>query len=462
VRRRLLLVVVGSVLLAIVLSGLFTLVVLRRSARDEVRRELVSQAQDLATQSGDLTSFRVLAAASRALRVEGLGRVTFLPSGRVEGELPPGISVADLRPSDLAAGATVSGHRGALVFVATPVAVPAAARRLQPALRRGVTAIVLTRDADPGTARTIGWFALSTLVSVAVAVVVADRLARRITQPLVAAEDATRRIAAGDLDVRVPVADTGDAELASLTRSVNTMAEALARSRGLERQFLLAVSHDLRTPLTSIRGFADAVADGVEPDHVKAATVIGAESRRLERLVGDLLELAKLDARQFSLQLGDVDVAEVVGVTAEGFRPELDELGIDLVVDVPDGRLPARADPDRLAQVVANLVENALKYARSRIVVTARPGDGGRGVVLMVDDDGPGIAAADLPHVFERLYTSARHPARKVGSGLGLAIVHELVTAMGGEVQATAAVPDGTRVLVRLSGPSSSSSAAPS
>ena len=458
-RRRLLLVVVGSVVLAVVLSGLLTLVVLRRSAREEVRRDLVAQAEDLATQAGDANSFRVLTAVTRALDLEGFSRVTFLPNGLVEGEVPTGIDVADLQPARLTAGETVSGHRHGLVFAATPVQLPPAARAGQrPLLRRSVTAVVLTRDADPGAARTAGWLALSTLVSVVVAMVVADRLARRITRPLAAAEDATRRIAAGDLDVRVPET-TDDDELASLTRSVNTMAEALARSRGLERQFLLAVSHDLRTPLTSIRGFAEAIADGVEPDHAKAASVIAAESRRLERLVGDLLELAKLDARQFSLHLGRVDVAEVVGVTAEGFRPELDDLGIELTVDVPaTGLLFAHADADRLAQAVANLVENASKYARSTVAVAARADSDRGGVVLVVDDDGPGITEADLPHVFDRLYTSARYPARRVGTGLGLAIVAELVAAMGGKVSAhSAGNGDGTRVMVRFSASPSSS-----
>jgi len=459
-RRRLLLVVVGSVVLAVVLSGLLTLVVLRRSAREEVRRDLVAQAEDLATQAGDANSFRVLTAVTRALDLEGFSRVTILANGLVEGEVPAGIDVADLQPARLVLGETVSGHRHGLVFAATPVEVPTGARAVQrPLLRRSVTAVVLTRDADPGASRTAGWLALSTLVSVVVAMVVADGLARRITRPLAAAEHATRRIAAGDLDARVPETADDD-ELASLTRSVNTMAEALARSRGLERQFLLAVSHDLRTPLTSIRGFAEAIADGVEPDHAKAASVIAAESRRLERLVGDLLELAKLDARQFSLHLGRVDVAEVVGVTAEGFRPELDDLGIELTVDVPaTGALFAHADADRLAQAVANLVENASKYARSRIAVTASA-DGDGDVVLVVDDDGPGITQADLPHVFDRLYTSARHPARKVGTGLGLAIVAELVAAMGGKVGARSAGDTGdagTRVEVRLSALPSSS-----
>src|SRR5207249_6964710 len=127
------------------------------------------------------------------------------------------------------------------------------------------------------------------------------------------------QIASGDLAVTVPAQPGADHELVSLAHSINTMAANLARSRRLERQFLLSVSHDLRTPLTSIQGFAEAIADGAATDTRRAAEVIAAEARRLERLVRDLLDLAKLDARRFSLDVHRVDAAEVVAHTAEGF-----------------------------------------------------------------------------------------------------------------------------------------------
>jgi two-component system sensor histidine kinase BaeS len=211
----------------------------------------------------------------------------------------------------------------------------------------------------------------------------------------------------------------------------------------------MSISHDLRTPLTSIRGWAEAIADGAT-DGRHAADVIGAEARRLERLVQDLLDLAKLDSHAFSLHLVATDVAEVVADTAESLRPSADDAGLSLEVQVPDGRVDALADPDRLAQVVANLVENAYKFARSRIRVAAGPVAGG--ALIGVEDDGPGIPAEDLPHVFERLHQSARTPARQAGSGLGLAIVKELTDAMGATVRVDSPVgPDGgTRMVVAL------------
>jgi two-component system sensor histidine kinase BaeS len=214
----------------------------------------------------------------------------------------------------------------------------------------------------------------------------------------------------------------------------------------------MAVSHDLRTPLTSIRGFAEAIAEGAATDTQRAASVIASESRRLERLVGDLLELAKLDARRFSLDVRPTDVGEVVVDTAEGFRPVVEKAGLELVVACGDGQaLDAKADPDRLAQVLANLVENAFKFADGRIRVAASARDG-TGVDVIVEDDGPGIGPDELSSVFERSFHLSRSPTRQMGSGLGLPIVAQLVQAMGATVRAESPVANGrgTRMIVTL------------
>jgi two-component system sensor histidine kinase BaeS len=390
----------------------------------------------------DLQVFR------RALRLEGATAVPVGPAGNPIGVLPKGVEADDLERDRLAAGEVLSGVRGGLAWAAAPVARP-----------RGVTVVVLTQRVATGTGRAAAYLLVAGAATLAVAAAVANWLGRRITRPLEDAEAATRRIAQGDLTAHVPVPAT-EPEVASLARSINSMAASLERSRGLERQFLMSVSHDLRTPLTSIRGFAEAITDGTARDSKRAARVIAAESRRLERLVGDLLDLARLDARQFVLDVRDVDVAEVVADTADGFRRAAEVEELELAVTA-DGPIPARTDPDRLAQVVANLVENALKFARSRIEVSATAQ--GDDVVITVSDDGPGIPAAERPRVFDRLYQSDRTtPGRRIGSGLGLAIVAELVAAMGGRVTAAAGADGGTRVAVELSGSSSSSAAASS
>ena len=159
-----------------------------------------------------------------------------------------------------------------------------------------------------------------------------------MARPLVEAEEVTGRIASGELTSRVPVRRHDYPEFASLAGSINDMAQSLEDGRARERHLLLAVSHDLRTPLTSIRGFAEAIQDGAIEDDGQAADVIIAESRRLERLVGDLLDLTKLEARQMSISMRPTDAAEVVTTTAEGFRPAAAKSGLAIVLAGARGR----------------------------------------------------------------------------------------------------------------------------
>jgi signal transduction histidine kinase len=452
VTKRLTIAIVGVVAGALAVAGLGTLLLVRLSARDDTRQELERQAESIAARSGALEEVvnvrrrqqprqprpALLELARGAFELQGAELIRFGPGGTTLDVPPAGVDIADLDLVALRAGRVDSGTNGSLVYAAAPV-------------RRGpvLAAVVLTRRADAGLRSGGRWFAVAAVAAVVAAVAVAASLGRRLTRPVRAAEAATRRIAAGDLGARVPVSDGDDDELAALARSVNAMAAELERSRQLERQFLMSVSHDLRTPLTSIRGFAEAIADGAATDQQQAAAVIAAEARRLERLVRDLLDLARMDARQFSLDIRPIDVAEVVTETAEGFRPAADEAGVALRVSA-DGGIHARADPERLAQAVANLVENALKFAASSVDVAAIARDGH--VLVRVDDDGPGIDEADLPRVFERLYTTLRPAARDIGggSGLGLAIVHDVVAAMGGTVRAERSPAGGSRLLLSL------------
>lgn len=437
--RRLTLTMVAVVTGALFVVTLGTLFVTRLGSRQQARRELGQQAERLARRIE--TVQRVgLAGVQVALRLEDGAVSCFGPSCRVAGALPGGLTQDDIHLDRLKAGRVVTGTNGNLAFAAAPAP-------------RGenLNVVVLTRRTGTGQQVLGPWFFVLVVAILVGAAAVASNLGRRLTRPLREAQVATRRIAAGDLAARVPEHPGDGDELVELARSINVMAASLERSRGLERQFLLSVSHDLRTPLTSIRGFAEALAEGKAPDPAHAATVITAEARRLERLVGDLLELAKLDARRFSLDIRSTDVAEVAFDTAEGFRPAADAAGVHLQVDGAreNPGSDAAADPDRLAQVLANLVENALKFAGSRIVVGTGHDSEGR-VSVWVEDDGPGIATDDRAHVFEPFWSSSRTPARQVGSGLGLAIVAELVDAMGGTVRAEPASDGGVRMVVGL------------
>ncbi|MHB8296878.1 MAG: sensor histidine kinase [Acidimicrobiales bacterium] len=455
-RNRLAVAILGVMAAALVAVGVGTVLLVHQAAVSQARGELATEAATLARRAPAAQRRGVLGLLRRAARLDGAVIIPLTAKGGLSEAPPSGLTAADLHPLRLLLGQQVSGARGDLVYAAAPVVI-----RHPPygSKQASVQAVVLTRQvsAVPGVG---GYFLLTSAFALVLATVAADRLGRRIARPLESAVAATRSIAAGDLSAKVPMSRSDYPELSSLGGSINALAESLARSKGLERQFLMSVSHDLRTPLTSIRGFAEAIADGAATDVERAAAIIASESRRLERLVGDLLELAKLEARRFSLHLGRVDLAEVVYDTAESFRPAAEDAGVSLDI-AGSGPHWVLADHDRTAQVLANLVENALKFAAASIAVEVGPGTAevgpgtaevGPGTWFAVSDDGPGLPKGAGTEVFDRLYQPPRQAARQVGSGLGLAIVSELVTAMGGTVTATQLHADGsgTRLVVSL------------
>jgi two-component system sensor histidine kinase BaeS len=189
------------------------------------------------------------------------------------------------------------------------------------------------------------------------------------------------------------------------------------------------VSHELKTPLTAIRGYAEAVEDGAVDPRDAAATV-AAEAKRLERLVGDLLDLARMNRTDFSVHNSEIDLAEVAEDAVRRYGKQAAGFGVALIA-LTDASAPAVADADRVLQIVSNLVENALRLTPpgGEVRVIAEPG------LLRVEDTGPGLAEDDTEHAFERFYLHERYGReRQVGTGLGLAIVKELALAMGGDV----------------------------
>ena len=271
-------------------------------------------------------------------------------------------------------------------------------------------------------------------------------LARRLTRPIGELSAATRRLAAGESGVEVPV--DGRDELADLAGSFNRMSGELARAREAQRSFLESVSHELKTPLTSIRGYAEAVGEAaVAP--AEGSAVIAAEADRLERLVRDLLELARFDRAEFSVAHRPVDLGAVALGAVERHQPRARELSVALSASGEDGAL-ALGDDDRLLQATSNLVENALRLTPAGGAVTVRAAPGR----LTVTDTGPGLAQEDLPRAFERFYLYERYRSeRAVGSGLGLAIVGELARAMGGTVSAANAPGGGAQFELALQRP---------
>jgi len=463
-RRRLMLAMVGLVAVVLVIAGVGSLLLTRKAARDQAQQQLVSEAQSLTTAKVGTRSPVVLRIVRATLKLEDADLIRINAAGTVVTPLPDGLTQQDIDVAAVQSGQTTSGRKGNLVYAVAPVQLSAAEReRLRLA---GTLAILLTRDVG-GLGPSWGYFIVAGGGALAVAALVAWQMSRRMARPLIEAEEATSRIASGDLESRVPVRRSDYPEFTSLAGSINHMAQSLGDGRERERHLLLAVSHDLRTPLTSIRGFAEAIQDGAVEDSAQAADVIIAEARRLERLVGDLLDLTKLEARQMSIAMRPVDAAEVVTTTAEGFSPAASRNGQRIVVHVPGAPSDAgpgvsvavpvpgprvAADPDRLAQLLANLIENALSFARTTVTVTLVDEPASGVAVVMVDDDGPGIAPDDLPRVFERFYRGDRGPNRSMGSGLGLAIVAELAAAMGCTVRAQSplGIDGGSRFVVTL------------
>jgi two-component system sensor histidine kinase BaeS len=252
-------------------------------------------------------------------------------------------------------------------------------------------------------------------------------LARRIARPVDRIAAAARTLAGGTHPDPVPV--EGATEIATLAGAFNDLAAQLQKAQEAERNFLLSVSHELKTPLTAIRGYAEAVEDGAV-DPRDAAVTVASEARRLERLVRDLLDLARMNRTDFSVHNTAIDLAEVAEDAVRRYEQQAASFGVELHA-VADGPAPAIADADRVLQIVSNLVENALRLTPpdGEVRVVAAPG------ALRVEDTGPGLAEADTERAFERFYLHERYGLeRKVGTGLGLAIVKELALAMGGDV----------------------------
>jgi two-component system sensor histidine kinase BaeS len=287
----------------------------------------------------------------------------------------------------------------------------------------------------------LGDLLLAALAGVVLAAGLSFLVARSIARPIRRVAAATRALAADQSYEPLPTG--GTTELSQLAEAFNHMTEQLAASREAERDFLLSVSHELKTPLTAIRGYSEGLADGAF-DADEAARIISLEATRLERLVRDLLDLARMNRSEFSVRREPVDLAEVAREAV--LRHEAAAREFDVSLTAEGNETWVDADADRLLQVASNLVENALRETPAGGAVTVRA-EADR---LLVTDTGAGIAPEDVPHAFERFYLYDKaDKTRPVGSGLGLAIVKQLATAMGGGVTVQSG-QSGTTFEVRL------------
>jgi len=279
-------------------------------------------------------------------------------------------------------------------------------------------------------------------------------LSRGLTAPLARLSAAARRIAGGDLSQRVP--ETGSAEIAALGRAFNQMAADLEKAEEVRRNMVADVAHELRTPLSVLQGNLRAILDGVYPLAQAEIAALYDETRLLSRLVEDLHELAQAEAGQLHLDLRPTDLVEVVQTTVTNLAVAAEAKGVNLTTDWADGLPSVLADPDRLAQIMRNLLSNALRHTPEGGQITvsatynAQREFNGPAVRVVVADTGEGIPPEDLPHVFDRFWRArssemGSRSRERGGSGLGLAIARHLVQAHGGEIGVESEVDQGSR-----------------
>jgi len=294
----------------------------------------------------------------------------------------------------------------------------------------------------------------SGLIGIAAALVLGFLLSQSVAAPLRNIARAARNVARGNYRQRVPA--TGPREVRDLAANFNRMTEEVQRSQQTLRDFLANISHELKTPLTSIRGFSGAMLDGTidDGDGIQRSTrIINDEAGRVLRLVEELLDLSRIESGQVSMQLEPLDLDELFAHLEELFALRSEEVGVRLEVDARNGER-VLGDFDRLEQVLNNLLDNALRHTPEGGLVRLASRDLQPGVVqVTVSDTGTGIQSEDLPHLFDRFYrASAPQDAasNRKGHGLGLAIAREIVRAHGGEIWATSEPGRGTTFVFTL------------
>ncbi len=305
-----------------------------------------------------------------------------------------------------------------------------------PGTERALLAVTLDR---------IGYFLLfGLLVALAASVALAWFLSRRILAPVDSLRNAVQRLGAGDLTQRVEVQDRS--ELGELAVAFNAMASALQHANHVQRQMIADIAHELRTPLSNIRGYIEAVRDRViEPDEETVAT-LDAEALLLSRLVDDLQELSIVETGQMAFDTQPEDLSELLRHGLDATAAGADACGIHLKLQIPDALPLVAIDYHRISQVLRNLLDNALAHTGKGGSITVAAAARGNFIEVSVSDTGQGIDADDLPYIFDRFYRADRSRTRATGgSGLGLTVSKGLVEAHGGTISVKSTVGQGSR-----------------
>lgn len=462
--------VATTLLIVGVLGALVTLSVVRAQTRNEMQRQIeqiselvadgltadgvdlsTARAREVLAEGATPTVRRVLFEAGRVAGPDATVRLVAVTGGGniIGGNLPAAVVGAFDYPAVLG-GETMADR---VTDLQGGAVVEVVARSVADIGDSGtVLAAVLIRQSDVlDLGSIIRQMILPLLIAAAVAAVAAGRMSKWLARRFSQLREAAAALAAGNHEARAEV--EGSDEIADLATSFNQMAEEIEATRQREREFLMSVGHDLRTPLTTVSGYVEVLEEGnLEPEEItRIAGVLDRETGRLRRLIEDLTLLARLESRQFTIRNEPVDVVAHLGETIEAYRGRARAAHVTLGFEATGGGT-IEIDPDRLDQIAGNLIENALRYTPEAGTVTVRVAVDRSAMSLQVIDTGPGIHPDDLPHIFEKYFVSKKYRRlRPEGSGLGLSIVNEIVGAMGGTITAQAE-PDrpGTTITVVL------------
>ncbi|QJW46182.1 HAMP domain-containing protein [bacterium BFN5] len=286
----------------------------------------------------------------------------------------------------------------------------------------------------------------SLLLGILIAAAFGFKISRSLTRPIASIARAARSFAQGDYSSRALT--TGKDEIGELGRTFNTMAQAIADIDKNRRDFLANVTHELKTPIASIQALTEAILDGLitQPEQQQRylTTIVG-ETERISRLIDNLLDLAQLEASELSIENQAVHLEEFLSVEKEKFHPLLTVKQLSIVLDIPNTLPLLYADPDRMSQVFANLISNAIRHSPPASIITISAEAAASWINISVSDQGPGIPVEALPFIWDRFYRVDQARSRSHGgTGLGLTITKKLLQAMGGEINAVSQPGHGT------------------
>ncbi len=441
-RRRFALAMSSVLIVALFIAGIGVALTFRSQVQSQSVHQLGIEAEALASHI-DVTRGAVLQVIKTAASLSGAVVVPVnVNTLSIRGTLPP-----PLVPGILDKQLFIDGGGQAGIYQDVAYAAIFVDQHINQFVTRP-SILVITRSIPP-LGKSISFLLVVIVAAIIVGLIVAGILSARFARYLRRFVGATQRISEGNFSARVESRLDQIEEFQDLERAINSMATRLEEAQENQSQFLISISHDLKTPLTSISGYAEAIIDGAIDPESGARRIEGA-SQRLSRLIQDLLDLAKLQANTFSLSIRRVSSTEIIDAALSHIGQRVAGSEVHLSLDVKEESLevPLEIDPDRLIQILTNILNNAYKFARSEVLFVSSVTS--RTLKIQIRDDGPGIPAAIRNRLFIEPIGSGDHRGREGGSGYGLLIAERLSKSMGAKIEVEETTSNGTSISVSI------------